>query len=120
MDPAHMPAHPVPETDLLISDPAPWSLRGTVLASAIWNVVSAVLWGIGVITIPLAITCAILAFFEFKYVVEAGKLSRLRAAERARKLSSWEIGALVYCGGPLTFCFGVAVKILAKRELARG
>lgn len=117
MDPI---AHPIPETDLLIDDPAPLVLRVLVGASAVWNVVAAVMWFMTILGIPLGICNLILCAFEVRYVVQSGKMSRIQAAEAARKLSSWEIGALIYTGGPLTCLLGIIIKVLAKKELAQG
>lgn len=116
MDPT---AHPVPETTLLIDDPAPWSLRGLVLASAVWNVVAALMWFATVFGIPLGILNLVLCAFELRFVFQSGQMTRLQAAEAARKLSSWEIGALLYTLGPFTCLLGIVIKVLAKRELAQ-
>lgn len=113
-------AHPVPETDLLIDDPAPWTLRGMVLISAIWNVVAAVLWFMSIIGIPVGILNLVLCAFEVRYLVRSAKMTRIQAAEAARTLSSWEIGALLYTLGPFTCLLGIILRALANRELARG
>ncbi|MED5370859.1 MAG: hypothetical protein VX899_07605 [Myxococcota bacterium] len=115
MDPI---AHPVPATER-VGGPVPWSVRGVVLASAIWNIVSGGLWAAGLVTIPLAITCWVLAGFELRYVVKAGEMERVEGLEAARRLASWQIGALLYCAGPLTCCLGITNKWLTRRELAR-
>lgn len=114
MDPT---AHPVPTSER-VGDPVPWSVRGVVLASAIWNLISGGLWAAGVVTIPLAITCWILAAFEIRYVVKAGEMEKIEGLQAANRLSNWEIGALLYCAGPLTCCLGIVNKVLCRRELA--
>jgi hypothetical protein len=116
MDPT---AHPVPETALLIDDPAPWSLRGMVLVSAIWNMVAAVLWFLSILGIPLGILNLVLCAFEIRYLVRSGNMTRIQAAEAARTLSSWEIGALFYTLGPFTCLLGIILRVLANKELAR-
>lgn len=117
MDPI---AHPVPETDLLIDDPAPWSLRVMVLLSAIWNVVAAVLWFMSILGIPLGILNLVLCAFEIRYLVRSANMTRVQAAQAAKTLSAWEIGAIFYTLGPFTCLLGIILRVLAKKELDKG
>jgi hypothetical protein len=106
---------PAPSDPGEILEPAPIGLRALLMLSAAWNIVSAVLWCLSLFGIPLGVFCLILAFFEARLALQAGDIGQQATAERAITISYWEMGALVYALGPITFSFGVVIQIYARK-----
>lgn len=95
----------------------PGALKGLLIASGIWNIISGLIWVLGIVTAPIAIGCWIVAFFEFRLAIQADDLDVREVAERAKTISYVEMSELIWAMGFFTFGFGVAIQIYARKLL---
>ena len=86
--------------------------------SGAWNIISGIIWVLGIVTAPIAIGCWVVAFFEIRLAIQAKDLDVREVAERAKVISYVEMSELVWALGIFTFGFGVAIQIYARRLLS--
>ncbi|MCP4810173.1 MAG: hypothetical protein GY913_24400 [Proteobacteria bacterium] len=113
------PKPPAPRETTDVAAPRDTALLVMLGMQGAWNVVSGIIWFVGIFTIPLGIACWILAFFEFKLLKQAvDGLDGKVFAEKTKTLSYWEMAALIYAGGIFTFLLGIIIQIRSRQVLA--
>ena len=97
-----------------VAEPADLALQVMGGLQGLWNIVSGTGMMIGVITIPLGIAAWILAFFELRLAWQSREMSRSEHAAAAKRLSYWEMGALIYALSPVTAVIGFIIWLRAR------
>jgi len=112
------PAPPAPAAGTDVQKRAtPGLLKGLLIASGIWNIISGLIWILGIVTAPIAIGCWVVAFFEIRLAIQADDQDVREVAERAKVISYVEMSELLWAMGFFTFGFGVAIQIYARKLL---